>query len=645
MESIRDYLLFVVMGIILIIVFSLTTILYFKKKSDGSRTSVYQFLKWMKSYVWLYTLTILLLVALQYFRTLLPLFIQYIINVIFESSDTATGLSELPKFMQNLFTPVSEGVLKALFSVALVYVIFALIRVIIIFTRRWLNGVFMESVSYKMRNTLYQTLQNLKFSYHTKSETGDLIQRCTTDVETYRVFVGEQLVEIFRLFFLIGFSIYQMLQMSPIMTLFSIMVTPVIFIITALYFSKVKSVFTVVEEKEGKMTSTLQESVSGIRVVKAFANGQYEIDKFEKDSREFLTEDLKLLKLMAFFWGGTDFLIFVQYASALIAGIILTNNGTLLAGDFTAYLIYIGMVVWPLRQLGRIIGDFGKTKVALDRLDDIVLEESEYVINGNEKPDIHGQIEFKNVSFQFEDDHKHLLNDISFKIDKGQTLAIIGKTGSGKSTLINLLTRLLEIQDGQVLIDGHDIKTIEKHHLRHNIGMIMQEPFLYSRSLYDNIGIMKDNPTKEEVHHAADIASIHNDIKDFELGYETMVGERGVTLSGGQKQRVAIARMLLDNKPVLIFDDSLSAVDTETDIQIRKALANFWSDTTVIIITHRITSAMEADQIIVLDQGTITQKGTHDELVQEDGLYKELWDIQADIQYDYDKMKEVTSNE
>jgi ATP-binding cassette subfamily B protein len=430
-----------------------------------------------------------------------------------------------------------------------------------------------------------------------------------------------------------------MSRLNVEMTLYSVIVTPIIFIAAFVYFIYVKNVFKKVEEAEAKMTTTLQESVTGIRVVKAFAKEKFEIEKFDKHSQDYIKEDRKLLKLMAIFWGSTDFVIFIQYCLTLSFGLIMTVNGELTLGEFISFLSYIGMVVWPLRQLGRIVGDFGKTTVELDRLDEIVLKESEHKGDSSNEPDIFGKVEFKNVGFQFEDDNKPLLRDISFTVDKGETIAIVGKTGSGKSTLINLMVRLLDYQNGSIMFDGVDIKDINKKHLRKNVGIIMQEPFLYSKTLYENIGIMDQQAPEEHIYKAASIAALHDDIVGFEAGYKTIVGERGVTLSGGQKQRVAIARMLLDSKPVLIFDDSLSAVDTETDIQIRRALDEYWTDTTVFLITHRITTAQEADKIIVLDKGKIVEMGTHEELLNQDGIYNELWDIQTNVEYDYQQLE------
>lgn len=586
-----------------------------------------QLLKWMAGLKRWYLLTVVLIIILQYFRTLTPLFLTHIIDTVFGSEPSA-----LPNFITYFF--VGGDVSRQLLVIATVYVVYTFIRVSIIFVRRYINAYFTENVAFRMRNTLYNKLQNLSFTYHSHAETGDLIQRCTTDVETYRVFVGEQLIEIFRLVFLVVMTMYQMAQVNIKMMFVSVAITPVIFIIALIYFKFVKRIFTKVEEAEAKMTTSLQESVTGIRVVKAFAAEQYEIDQFDEKSQAYLKEDFKLLKLMALFWGGTDFIIFIQYAITLSFGIYLTSTGELTIGGFVAFLTFVGMIVWPMRQLGRIVGDFGKTTVALERIDGIMNQESEHLNDAEDEPEIKGRVEFKDVKFKFHDDTKHLLKGISFDIDSGETIAVIGRTGSGKSTLINLMVRLLDVTEGDILIDGKSIKDINKKYLRKHVGIIMQEPFLYSRTVFDNIGIMDKKATEEKVYRAASLASIHDDISAFERGYKTIVGERGVTLSGGQKQRVAIARMLLDDKPVLIFDDSLSAVDTETDIQIRRALNEYWKDTTVFIITHRITSAMGADKIIVLEDGVISEMGTHDDLLKSGGLYSNLWDIQTSLEGD-----------
>lgn len=583
-----------------------------------------QFTRFMKGEIHWYILGLILVFALQYFRTLTPLFIQHVIDNIFGNKP-----SNLPSFI----TPFLEGdtVRASLLLVAIFTIIFTLFRMILIFLRAVIHANFTEKVAFRLRNKLYDHLQNLPYEYHSHAETGDLIQRVTTDVETYKTFIGDQLVEVVRMVSLLGFALFQMAQMSLTMTLISSIIAPVVFFLSYLYFSKVKTVFKEVEESEGAMTTTVQESMTGIRVVKAFNNEIHEVNRFEEKSSDFRDKVYKLIHLMAYFWGGTDFLIFGQYALTAGIGITFVINGDLETGQFVAFLSLLGLIVWPIRQLGRIIADFGKTTVSLDRIEEILSQVSEHENDSLNTPEIKGNIRFENVSFQFSDDTKHLLENVSFEVNQGERVAIIGKTGSGKSTLLKLLLRLYDIDEGTIYIDGVPIHEINKKHLRKHIGMVLQEPFLYSRSVYENLSIMNRRADSKKIESVANIASVHQDIKQFEKGYDTVVGERGVTLSGGQKQRLAIARMLLDEKPVLMFDDSLSAVDTETDRKIRESLETTWKDATVFMITHRITTAMEADKIFVLEDGKIIQSGTHDTLIKEEGLYARLWKIQANI--------------
>lgn len=316
-------------------------------------------------------------------------------------------------------------------------------------------------------------------------------------------------------------------------------------------------------------------------------------------------------------------------------GIFLARDGLLSSADIVAALLLMGMLIWPMRGLGRIIASFGKASVAANRIDEVLSIPEEFEINGTETPEITGDIEFKNVTFQFEDDSKPLLKDVSFDIKRGQTIAIVGKTGSGKSTICNLLTRMLEINEGDILINGVSISNIEKRHLRKNIKFILQDPFLFSKTVYENVAIVDPRIPTERIYDAARTAAIHNEIEKFERGYKTIVGEKGTTLSGGQKQRIAIARMLVRDSNVIIFDDSLSALDTKTDLMIRQALKKKDKEQTMIIITHRSTTAKEADQIIVLDQGRVAQIGKHEDLVLKEGLYKELWGIQGELEEEF----------
>jgi ATP-binding cassette subfamily B protein len=346
-------------------------------------------------------------------------------------------------------------------------------------------------------------------------------------------------------------------------------------------------------------------------------------------------------KIVAIYWGIMDFIGITQYLVIIAIGVYGVRNGTMDASGIVASLALVGMLIWPVRGLGRIINDFSKALVASDRINHILDQPSEYDHDGTLTPHVTGDIEFKDVSFKFSDTQEHLLKKVNFKINAGQTVAIIGRTGSGKSTIINLLLRMYDYQNGDILVDGTPLKDIKKKYIRSQIGVVLQDPFLYSKTVYENIAIAEKNAQKERVFLAAETAALEKDIKTFQQGYDTIVGEKGTTLSGGQKQRVAIARVLVADKPILIFDDALSAVDTKTDMMIREALMNKTYKHTTIIITHRITTAKEADQIIVLDQGRIEQIGTHDTLSKQEGLYKKLWDIQGKLEKEFQALLKV----
>lgn len=591
--------------------------------------SVRLMFRWMGKNWPLMILSFVFLYLITYLRTIVPLFGQHIIDVILKFSDKG---SKLPAYLQDLIT--GDTVPKQLLMAAILLVSLEFIRSVMIFFRRMATALFSEKVAYRLRNNLYRQLQNMGYTFHSHAETGDIIQRCTTDVEAYRFFIGDQIVEIARLTMLVGMTIWRMSQLNTTLTWISLVITPIILTIAIIYFRKVERMFQTIEANEAKMTTHVQENVSGARVVKAFANEAYEVEKFRRLNRTFTDSDFNFVKKMSLFWSSTDLICFMQFCLIGVVGVVYASKGIISIGVYTAFLAYAGNIIWPMRQLGRLMGDFSKATVAVYRLDHILDQKDEYVeANGNQTPDIFGNVRFENVSFRFADSTYHQLGNISFDVNKGETIAIIGKTGSGKSTLMNLLVRLLEYQEGTIYVDGTPITDIEKHHLRKNIGIILQEPFLFSKTVEENIGIADSELLGDRVREVAKIAAIHDDIVHFEQGYNTLVGERGVTLSGGQKQRVAIARMLLKPKPILIFDDSLSAVDTETDIQIRSALKKEWKHSTVFIITHRITTAKEADRIFVIDKGTIRESGSHDTLIRQNGLYKTIWDIQSKIDF------------
>ncbi|MBO5501423.1 MAG: ABC transporter ATP-binding protein [Clostridia bacterium] len=527
-----------------------------------------------------------------------------------------------------------------LWILAVAVALVALVKVIAQYAFRLSNTMGTETLVKTMRDTLFGHIEHLPFSWHMQNRTGDIIQRCTSDIDTTRNFVSEQMTNLLRILILLVLSMIFMMGMNVPLTLIALAPMPVIILYSVLFHNKLHKGFQACDESEGKLSAMAQENLTGVRVVRAFGRERYEKDRFENHNEEYTGLWIKLGRLMSSFWASSDVLSGIQVMLVVIFGAVMCVNGKMTAGSYIAFLSYNGMLVWPIRQLGRMISEMSKAGVAIDRIRYIMESPVEQDKPDAICPDLTGDICFEHVDFAYENS-PHILHDINFTMKAGTTLGILGGTGSGKSTMMLLLDRMYDLpaENGRITIGGVDIADMKAEHLRSHIGMVLQEPFLFSRSLKDNIGITDDGLTLSDIREAAKAACLDDAIEGFTKGYDTFVGERGVTLSGGQKQRAAIARMLTQNTPIMIFDDSLSAVDTETDAKIRKALEKRFGSASIILISHRITTLSKADKIIVLDRGRIAEMGTHEELKSAGGIYQRIYEIQSP------SMKEVADNE
>ena len=496
-----------------------------------------------------------------------------------------------------------------------------------------------EGITRRLRNFLFDHIQHLTFSYHSKMQTGELIQRSTSDVDALRRFFADQAISVGRIILLFIINFAALLSLDVRLAFYSIIAIPVILLVSVYFFRKVAKAYEAYQEQEATLSTTLQENLSGVRVVKAFARQSYEIDKFEKDNWEKFVRGRNLLRIQAIFWPFSDLICGFQMLAGFLIGALMAINGQITVGT---YIAYAGLVVWiifPMRNLGRLIVQTSTGLVSYNRVAEILKQNREPLEEGDVQPThpVKGKLEFEHVGFEYEPGER-TLDDISFTCQPGQVIALLGSTGSGKTTLVNLLPRFFEYTDGRILLDDIELNRYPRKYLRQQIGIVEQEPFLFSRTIRENITYGLDREvTDEEVERAALAAAIHDVILTFQDGYRTLVGEKGVTLSGGQKQRVTIARSLLKNPRILIMDDSTSAVDTETEAEIRGALENLMVDRTTFIIAHRIQSIMNADLILVMDKGKIVQRGRHEELVAQDGIYRKIYTIQTRIEDELEK--------
>ena len=555
-------------------------------------------------------------------------------QIIRAAVDCAIGGNEgdFPAFVMDFVNSIGGFAYlgQHLWIMALAIVVVAMFQVVSQYVFRVSNTKASETLVKTMRDQLFTHIEHLPFSWHMKNRTGDIIQRCTSDIETTKNFLSEQMTSIFRIVILLVLSVTFMLSMHPLLTLIAFVPMPAIIGYSFVFHKKVHDGFLDCDENEGKLSAIAQENLTGVRVVRAFGRERAEIDKFKTQNDYYTGLWVKMAKVLSKFWSTSDVLSGIQVMLIVVFGAVFCVRGTMTEGEYIAFISYNAMLVWPIRMLGRMISELSKAGVSIDRVFYIMNSPVEKDDEDAVDAPMDGDICFEHVNFGYENSPQ-MLHDVTFTMKAGTTLGILGGTGSGKSTMMLLLEKMYDIEEGngRITIGGTDIRKIKTEHLRRHIGMVLQEPFLFSRTIAENIGICSPKIDMEQIRSAARAAALDDTVVSFAQGYETMVGERGVTLSGGQKQRAAIARMLTQDVPIMIFDDSLSAVDTETDAKIRQAISQRFGKASVILISHRITTLSSADKILVLDHGRIVEEGTHEELKAAGGIYQKIYETQT----------------
>lgn len=567
---------------------------------------------------------------LKYFRKYK---VQYILGILFLLFIDIVQLY-IPQILKYFANDYQRGVLTM--ASATKYAILTIATGLMVAVARyfWRNFIIGNSmrVDYDLRKDFFWKLTSLSQYFFNTHKTGDLMSLATNDINAVRMTLGQGIIMFIDSTFLLILNLIMMIKTTNVLFASKVLFTiPLIILIVMRFGGVIHSRFKAVQAQYGTITDRAQENFSGIRIIKAFGQEEENAKLFREENQNYYNKNIELAKLQSFFNPFIHVLSNISYMLLLFFGAKEVMAGTMLLGDFIAFNAYLGLMMWPARALGMVIVFMQRGAASMDRLTNIFRTEPEIVDREGaiELDEIKGNIEFKNVSFKYAPELPYALKDISFKIEPGKTLAILGRTGSGKSSIVNVLLRLYDINEGEILVDGHEVKDVTLNSLRENISYVPQDDFLFSKTVKENIEFHYEHELDDEmIEKYAKIAGVYDDIIEFKDGFDTILGERGVTLSGGQKQRVSIARALAKEKNVLIMDDSLSAVDTQTEEEILKNLNTDEADVSKIIISHRVSTIKDADEILFIEDGAIVERGTHDELVSLGGRYNKLYEDQ-----------------
>ncbi|MEZ4977993.1 MAG: ABC transporter ATP-binding protein [Chitinophagales bacterium] len=595
--------------------------------------NLYQIFKLIQPWRWSFLFSAILLIVGIFIRMLEPKMFQVAVDYIapmfiqsgLKSGKTDGVISAVIAFLNSF----SDGSLWSMLGLlAFLYILVSLFRAVFVFIANTINASSTEKASQRLRNMFFSHVQHLPMRYFASVSTGELIQRSTGDIETIRRFIGNQMVEVLRLTAIFVFSSYWLFKGNVVFGFISICATPLIAISAILFFNKEQKIWQKHEDEADKLNAITQENIAGIRVVKAFAQEEQEKLKFDQQNQRKLQVALSHAKLHTAFWPLSDLLVHIQIVLSVLFGGYLVLNQAISLGELISYYTYIVMVAWPMRQVGRTLSEMGMALVAMDRIQSVLDVEEEEFASNLKILDKLESIEFQDLWFRYPNEENYAIRNLNLKIIKGESILILGPMGSGKSTLLKLLLRFYEIEKGRILINGLDIAQYDKQDLRSKIGMVLQSAFLFTDTLAGNISYARKTAQEAEIFEVASIAQLKEVEEIFSDGFQTMVGEKGVSLSGGQKQRVSLARTMLQNPEILILDDVTSAVDTETEAEILQEIHKNWRDRTTLMVSHRLTLVPFVDRIVILENGSVSAEGNHEEVLKTNTFYKNIHEVQ-----------------